>query len=137
MESEKKFRLEDLAELTGIPRRTIRFYIQKGYVAPPLGQKRGSYYTNEHLEELLKIKRLSNKNVPLKEITSYDEDSIALPEPEIGTISWCSHIFLGTGMTLVLDNRKAGIKAEALPELTEKIIELVQEYKQSKGENNE
>ncbi len=37
MESDKKFRLEDLAELTGIPRRTIRFYIQKGYVAPPLG----------------------------------------------------------------------------------------------------
>ncbi|WP_462373823.1 helix-turn-helix domain-containing protein, partial [Turicimonas muris] len=59
MESDKKFRLEDLAELTGIPRRTIRFYIQKGYVAPPLGQKRGAYYTNEHLEELLKIKRLS------------------------------------------------------------------------------
>ena len=39
MESDKKFRLEDLAELTGIPRRTIRFYIQKGYVAPPIGSK--------------------------------------------------------------------------------------------------
>ena len=40
-------------------------------------------------------------------------------------------------MTLVLDNRKAEIKAEALPEMTEKIIELVQEYKQNKGKNNE
>ena len=30
METKKKFSLEELSELTGISRRTIRFYIQRG-----------------------------------------------------------------------------------------------------------
>ena len=32
MEIKKKFSLEELSELTGISRRTIRFYIQKGLI---------------------------------------------------------------------------------------------------------
>lgn len=137
MESDKKYRLEDLAGLTGLSRRTIRFYIQKGYLAPPLGQKRGSYYTNEHLEALLKIKRLAQKNVPLKQMTSYEEDSIELPQPQVGTISWCSHIFLGSGMTLVLDNRKAGLSSEDLPSVAKEIIDVVEKYKKGEGESHE
>lgn len=137
MDNDKKYRLEDLSELTGFSRRTIRFYIQKGYLAPPLGQKRGSYYTNEHLEVLLKIKRLAQKNVPLKQMTSYEEDSIELPQPQVGTISWCSHIFLGSGMTLVLDNRKAGISAEDLPSVAKEIIDVVEKYKKDEGESHE
>lgn len=137
MDNDKKYRLEDLSELTGFPRRTIRFYIQKGYLAPPMGQKRGSYYTNEHLEALLKIKRLSQKNVPLKQMTSYEEDSIDVPEPQVGSISWCSHIYLGSGMTLVIDSRKAGFKADDLPSLSEELIEVVRKYQKEEGESNE
>ena len=55
MEIKKKFSLEELSELTGISRRTIRFYIQKGLMNGPEGEKRGAYYTTEHLEDLLRI----------------------------------------------------------------------------------
>ena len=43
METKKKFSLEELSELTGISRRTIRFYIQKGLMNGPEGEKRGAY----------------------------------------------------------------------------------------------
>ena len=59
MEIKKKFSLEELSELTGISRRTIRFYIQKGLMNGPEGEKRGAYYTTEHLEDLLRIKRMT------------------------------------------------------------------------------
>lgn len=39
MEIKKKFSLEELSELTGISRRTIRFYIQKGLMNGPGGGK--------------------------------------------------------------------------------------------------
>ena len=68
METKKKFSLEELSELTGISRRTIRFYIQRGLMNGPEGEKRGAFYTTEHLEDLLRIKRMTEKHIPLNEI---------------------------------------------------------------------
>lgn len=64
-EVETKFSIEDLVRLTGLTRRTIRFYVQKGLLKGPEGEKRGAYYTTEHLEELLRIKRLREKHACL------------------------------------------------------------------------
>lgn len=74
MEIKKKFSLEELSELTGISRRTIRFYIQKGLMNGPEGEKRGAYYTTEHLEDLLRIKRMTEKHIPLNEIRKADTE---------------------------------------------------------------
>ena len=49
MEIKKKFSLEELSELTGISRRTIRFYIQKGLMNGPEGEKRGAYSRFQYL----------------------------------------------------------------------------------------
>ena len=74
METKKKFSLEELSELTGISRRTIRFYIQKGLMNGPEGEKRGAYYTTEHLEDLLRIKRMTGKHIPLNEIRLFKSE---------------------------------------------------------------
>ncbi len=42
-EVETKFSIEDLVRLTGLTRRTIRFYVQKGLLKGPEGEKRGAY----------------------------------------------------------------------------------------------
>ncbi len=62
------YNIELLAKLSGLTRRTVRYYIQIGLLEPPLGTCRGSYYTDGHLNRLNKIKNWSNQGVPLNKI---------------------------------------------------------------------
>jgi len=60
----------ELSERADVTRRTIRFYIQRGLLSPPLGGGRGSHYTQAHLERLLAVKRLQEVGIPLEVILS-------------------------------------------------------------------
>ena len=123
--TQQTYRLEDLSRLTGLPIRTIRFYIQKGFVPQPCGKKRGSYYTDEHLETLLKIKRLSSRNTQLKDIKNLKEEEVLVADPPVGSVSMCTHISLGKGLTLVVDAQKAKMNSEQLRKLAEEICQAV------------
>jgi len=68
MEADRKYSIGELAELAGVSRRTIRYYVQRGLVPPPLGAGRGHYYTGEHLQLLLSIKLLQDRSLSLDEI---------------------------------------------------------------------
>lgn len=83
---EKKINIGQLAELSGVSRRTIRFYVQNGLLQPPLGAGRGHYYTEEHLRDLLRIKTLKENNLSLDEVAGRlhgqnESDSAAYPLP--------------------------------------------------------
>lgn len=52
---EKKISIGQLAELTGVSRRAIRFYVQTGLLPAPSGAGRGHFYTEEHLQILQQI----------------------------------------------------------------------------------
>ena len=58
----------DLADLAGVSRRTVRYYVQEGLVPAPLGLGRGSHYGPAHLEQLLKVKALQEAGQTLDEI---------------------------------------------------------------------
>ena len=60
--------LAELAETSGIPARTIRFYIARGLLEGPVKAGRGAVYTGEHLARLGKIKALQAKGHMLSEI---------------------------------------------------------------------
>ena len=60
--------LAELSEESGIPARTIRFYIARGLLAGPVKSGRGAVYTAEHLERLEKIKQLQSQGKMLAEI---------------------------------------------------------------------
>lgn len=87
---EEKYNIGQLAELTGISRRTIRFYVQSGILQPPKGAGRGHYYTTEHLETLQKIFSLKENRHSLEEIAAIigcekPSDVMAMPAPTIWT----------------------------------------------------
>ena len=42
----KKYTIEELSNLTGFSRRTIRYYIQENIIKPPSGRGRGGFYYN-------------------------------------------------------------------------------------------
>ena len=68
METDRKYSIGELSDLAGVTRRTIRYYVQRGLVPPPLGAGRGHYYTGEHLQLLLSIKLLQDRSLSLEEI---------------------------------------------------------------------
>ena len=66
---EKKYTIEELSELTGFTRRTIRYYIQEGLLDPPAGRGRGGFYYDSHLNKLMHIKALQGEGLRLAAIT--------------------------------------------------------------------
>lgn len=60
--------LAELADESGIPARTVRFYIARGLLDGPVKAGRGAVYTASHLERLEKIKRLQSEGRMLSEI---------------------------------------------------------------------
>jgi DNA-binding transcriptional MerR regulator len=62
--------LAELSEESGIPARTIRFYIARGLLDGPVKAGRGAVYTAEHLARLEKIKELQTEGRMLAEIAN-------------------------------------------------------------------
>ena len=60
--------LAELSEESGIPARTIRFYIARGLLDGPVKAGRGAVYTAEHLARLETIKKLQAEGRMLAEI---------------------------------------------------------------------
>ncbi|HEU0001369.1 MAG TPA: MerR family transcriptional regulator [Ktedonobacteraceae bacterium] len=61
--------IDELAHISGLPSRTIRFYNTQGLLPAPVMQGRVAYYDDEHLVVLTIIKQLKEKqNLPLETI---------------------------------------------------------------------
>ena len=68
MSAAPRYAIGDLATLGGVSRRTVRYYVQEGLIAPPLGLGRGNHYTPEHLEQLVRVKALQESGQTLDDI---------------------------------------------------------------------
>lgn len=88
MEEEKT--LAELAEESGVPARTIRFYIARGLMSGPVKAGRGAVYTREHRERLEKIKGLQAKGRHLAEIAGMIEGTAAA-RPAYESAPWWQH----------------------------------------------
>ena len=55
-------------QLSGVPRRTVRYYVQIGLLPAPEGAGRGHYYLPAHLERLVRIRDLRQQGRSLDEI---------------------------------------------------------------------
>jgi DNA-binding transcriptional MerR regulator len=63
-----RFSIDELAELAGVSRRTVRYYVQEGLLPPPLGVGRGRHYDRSHLGRLLEVKAQQEAGLSLDEI---------------------------------------------------------------------
>jgi DNA-binding transcriptional MerR regulator len=63
-----RFGIQELVQLSGVPRRTVRYYVQIGLLAAPEGAGRGHYYLPAHLERLVRIRDLRQQGRSLDEI---------------------------------------------------------------------
>jgi DNA-binding transcriptional MerR regulator len=68
VDSGKRLSVGELAELGGVTRRTVRYYVQEGLIPAPLGVGRGDHYSEQHLDRLLRVKEMQEEGLPLGEI---------------------------------------------------------------------
>ena len=77
--------LAELAEASGIPARTVRFYIARGLVDGPEVAGRGATYGPGHLERLRKIRQMQSRGLTLtaiaRELEGGDAPAALLKEP--------------------------------------------------------
>jgi len=99
-QDERCYGIEELADLGGVTRRTVRYYVQRGLLPAPLGTGRGPHYTTAHLQRLIHIRTLQQTGVPLAEIAAQlvavsqtsARVTAALPEPSTSLRALSSHV---------------------------------------------
>jgi DNA-binding transcriptional MerR regulator len=65
---EREYRMEELAEVAGLPVRTVRYYRERGLIAPPRREGRIAWYTGHHLARLRTITALLDRGHTLNGI---------------------------------------------------------------------
>ncbi len=63
-----RYSIGELAELTGVSRRTVHFYVQRRLIDPPLGRGRGRHYDERHVRQIRRVRELQRQGVPLQEM---------------------------------------------------------------------
>ena len=125
----KTFKLDELAQLTGLPARTIRFYIQKELLQRPEGEGRGAYYTTDHLSRLLDIKKLSRSGVALeriRDILTESESPVPSRPRSPGAVEVRSHVLLAPGVELQINPAEASWSSEKIRTLVSEAMVLAQ-----------
>lgn len=116
--SNQAYTLDRLADLAGVNRRTVRYYIQLGLVARPIGETRAAHYTWQHLKQLLEVRGYTEQGFSLERIgellrgeeTPPPAATLARP----GSITVQSHIHLADGIELIVEPGQAGLTPEQL-----------------------
>jgi DNA-binding transcriptional MerR regulator len=62
------YTIDELASMTGVPSRTIRFYQAKGALAPPVRRGRVAYYDERHAERLRLVAHMQDRGLSLRAI---------------------------------------------------------------------
>lgn len=114
-----KLSLQQLSERAGVPGRTVRFYIQKGLLPGPEGEKRGAYYTGAHLADLLRIRQWQETGLSLDAIAGLLQ---ARSEPPVeparpGAVEVRSHLIVADGLELAVAPERAKLTQTQLRSL--------------------
>ena len=119
------FTLDQLCTLAGCPKRTVRYYVQLGLVDRPVGETRAARYGRRHLEQLLRIRQLTESGVSLERIRDV-LGGAAPPVPararEPGSVQVRSHVWLAPGVELQIDPEEAGMPAERLHDFVRAVM---------------
>ena len=124
--------MDQLAILTGLTSRTVRYYIQQGLVSRPEGAKRGAYYERRHVEQLLLIRRWSDAGLSLDRIRELIAGAPEDPSPRParpGAVEVWSHMTLADGLEVHLEPGRAGMSPEQVRALVRGITALYRQVR--------
>ena len=135
----KTFALDDIAALTGLPRRTVRYYIQSGLVDRPQGIGKGARYTQQHVEQLLLVRKWQLAGLSLERIGDLLKQQAGGPLPPTprrpGTVEVWSHLVVADGVEITLEPGRAGLSPEQVRTFARGVAELFESVQESDKEN--
>lgn len=138
MNETRTFSLDDLATLTELPRRTVRYYIQSGLVDRPQGTGKGAFYTQHHVEQLVQVKKWQQAGLSLERIGRLlhrGDDAGLPPAPrERGSVEVWSHLVVADGIELTVEPGRAGLSPEQLRALFREVVRAYEEMTRRAGE---
>lgn len=114
-----KLSLADLSQQSGVAERNIRFYIAKGLVDRPEGEKRGAWYTATHLEQLLRVRQWRESGLSLDAIADLlaSRGTAPRPTPRPGSLEVRSHLLVAEGVELSVSPERSGLTSRQVREL--------------------
>ena len=118
----QRYTIDELSALTGLSRRTIRYYVQEGLIDPPAGRGRGGYYYDSHLRKLRQITSLQGKKMRLSAMATVLNQSFAEPESPKRD-SWVRYE-ITPGMELHVSTNEETLLAEKIPEIV-RIVRMI------------
>lgn len=132
-----RFSIEDLSALSGLPVRTVRYYIQEGVVDRPEGVRRGAWYEHRHLEQLLAVRRWQAAGLSLDrigELVRRHTDDVDAPPPvrRPGDVEVWSHVALAEGLELLIEPGRAGLTPEQLRRLAAECLQVADRIRSGK-----
>jgi len=126
----EKYTFNELCSLVELPVRTVRFYIQKGLINPPEGSRKGAFYTQKHLEDLLTIRKWQRAGLSLERIRELlfdNENAGIIPPPRgrrPGDLEVWSRLYVREGLEICLEPKAAGMSPEQVREFCRGVMAL-------------
>jgi len=139
MEDDKtKYTLDQICTLTGMKKRTVRYYIQNGLVDRPEGFGKGAFYRSDHFSQLLKINKWKDQGLSLRRIKQILDSKKEkrpvdgeLPPPlpkKIGTIEVWSHVCIADGVELCIEPKRSRLSPEQVKEIVSQLQQMIDRF---------
>ena len=127
--SEKTFTLDELCTLTDLTKRTVRYYMQLGLVERPIGETRAAHYTSRHLDQLLRVKQLTEAGVSLeriREVMAGGDTPVPTRQRQPGSIEVRSHLFVAPGLEIQISPEEAGMTPEQVRAFVREVMQAAE-----------
>ena len=127
--TEKTFSLDELCTLTDLSKRTVRYYMQLGLVDRPIGETRAAHYASRHLDQLLRVKQLSDAGVSLeriREVMTGGETPVPARPRRPGAIEVRSHLFVAPGLEIQISPEEAGMTPEQVRAFVREVMQAAE-----------
>jgi DNA-binding transcriptional MerR regulator len=127
--SEKTFTLDELCTLTDLTKRTVRYYMQLGLVERPIGETRAAHYTSRHLDQLLRVKQLTEAGVSLeriREVMAGGDTPVPTRQRRPGSIEVRSHLFVAPGLEIQISPEEAGMTPEQVRAFVREVMQAAE-----------
>jgi DNA-binding transcriptional MerR regulator len=132
----RKFTIDEIASLTELPPRNVRYYIQKSLVDRPEGIGKGAYYTERHIEQLLLVRKWQLAGLSLErigEVLKQPTTGLLPPTPRrAGTVEVWSHLVVADGVEVTLEPGRAGLSPEQVRAFFRDVTRIYQQLHESK-----
>lgn len=138
MDNSRTFTLDEIASLAELPRRTVRYYIQTGLVDRPQGIGKGAYYTEQHVEQLLLVRKWQLAGLSLERIGEVLKQQTSGPLPPAprrrGTVEVWSHLVVADGVEVTLDPSRACLTPEQVRAFFRGVAQVYEQIENGKEE---